>query len=136
MQLIDALIYGTTVMAFGYVVTMFVLSVTARKVDSRVEQGEVLAWLEELAEEAEGEFSCDADPIDAAVVDGYMQAMAAPVLADNVVPFIRPAPKHPALEDLSIRDLKKLASAAKIRGYSNLRQAELIERLRAVRRAA
>ena len=41
-----------------------------------------------------------------------------------------PVDEHPALEGMSIRQLKKLASEAKIKRYSNLTQAELIERLR------
>ena len=38
--------------------------------------------------------------------------------------------EHPALEGLSIRELKALASEAKIKRYSNLTKEELIKRLR------
>ena len=41
-----------------------------------------------------------------------------------------PVDEHPALEGMSIRQLKKLASEAKIKRYSNLTKDELIERLR------
>jgi hypothetical protein len=41
-----------------------------------------------------------------------------------------PVDEHPALEGLSIRELKMLASEAKVKRYSNLTKNELIERLR------
>ncbi len=79
-----------------------------------------------------GEFCCDADPSDAAIVEAFLNRPVATVIY-NVVPFRRPVrpAAHPVLDGLNIRDLKKLASAAKIRGYSNLTKDELIGRLKA-----
>lgn len=116
----------TAGLGFAYTFAMFISGLAKRSANPVTEQIEVEC----------GVFSVAADPVDAAIVDEYTQKMQRSVIAFNVVPFVRPQPKPPALEDLSIRELKKLAAEAKIRGYSNMRKPELIERLRAVRRAA
>jgi len=51
----------------------------------------------------------------------------APVVQDEVQPE-----QSVTLASLGIRELKKLASAHHIKGYSNLRKSELIERLSAI----
>ncbi len=125
MQAIDILINSVTVIGCGYVAAMFVLGAVKR------------SWVSVTIEQVtvpDGEFSCGASAEDAAIVDGYMNRVR---MADNVVPFVRPVRQHPALDGLGIRGLKKLASAAKIRGYGRMGKAELIERLMtAVQRAA
>lgn len=118
---IDLLINSSLLLGAGYLATVFVSGLVARRTRPS------------LPTVPEGIFICEPDPTDAALVEAYLNR---PKFTDNIVPFRRPAPKHPALEDLSIRQLKKLASEAKIRGYSNMTKAELIQRLQAVRRAA
>lgn len=125
MSIINFAIYSVTVIGFGYVAVGFVSGLIRRS--RPVAAVESVAPVAPAApvELPAGEFCCDAAPEDAAIVEAFLNR---PVVRHVVVPFVRPN-RHPALEGLSIRELKKLASEAKIKGYSNLTKTELIQRL-------
>ncbi|MFM7424588.1 MAG: Rho termination factor N-terminal domain-containing protein [Elainella sp.] len=127
---IDFVIESVTVCSIAYFAVMFVAGLGRRSVLPVGQPAHVEAVVE--LSHVEGVFCCDANPEDAAIVEAFLNR---PKFVDNVVPFRRPN-RHPALHSLSIRELKKLASSAKIRGYSNMTKAELIERLRASTMAA
>lgn len=141
MQLIDALIQGSVLFGIGYVGLMFA-GFFVRTVRPAVEQVDRLSEIagEDLLQQSEaipafpGDVTVTAEPdaIDLAEVEPIGRPDAR-CMAKAMAPEARltiPVGEHPALEGMSIRQLKKLASEAKIRKYSNLTKDELIERLR------
>lgn len=63
------------------------------------------------------------------LVDSYIAQHSKPkiIFIDNVIPFVRPKLKHPALETMTLKDLRKLGSKLKIKGASRWTKAEALE---------
>jgi hypothetical protein len=133
MDILNFAIYGTAVVGFGYVAVGAILSAVAGLRGSRVEikrvgQGQAVATYEstEVVQEIIEQF--DAWEAADSLAPTATAAKAMPAQAVLVVPVAEAGD----LTELTIRQLKKLASEAKVKGYCNMRKAELIERLQEV----
>ncbi|HEY9664007.1 MAG TPA: hypothetical protein V6C65_36615 [Allocoleopsis sp.] len=96
-------------------------------------------WLDEVKPIAipDGVFCCDADPIDAALVDGYIQNRKLRAI-DNVVPFVRPTKRQQQAIDWNTLTPYQLRSECQKRGIrwrnarpdgKHLRKEEMVQAL-------